>query len=702
MDISSKGLFNKTVLTNINKHKNFHFKFRHWQSAIAYSLFIIFLLCPFWTYAANGQKPNILTQQERDWLESHPVIKLAPDPDFPPIEFLDENGNYQGIAADYTRLVEEILGITIQIEKLDSWNDVLDAAQARSVDMFGAASESPQRREYMNFTTPHIELPGVIIVRKDVDVALDLEKLKGLRIAVISGYIWQDQLNNDHPDLELDLVADMKTGLQKVSFGMVDAMVANLATATYTMEKEGITNLKVAGESGYYGRYAFAIRSDWPELTLILQKALDTISPDQDKAILKRWVGFEPTTTWAPDLRFLITASILIVLVIIGAILSWNIALKRQVRQRTQELKQELSERKRAEFALSTSEDALRRVFDSVYDAIFILNLDGSIIQVNRRMLEMFTVTADEVVEMAIAEDFSEHGIQQQNLTEIWRQVSDGKSMFFEWRACRPHQNQCFDAEVHAQRISLHNGDVILATVRDISERKKIDALKNEFVSTVSHELRTPLTAINGSLGLILGGMAGELPEQAQELLKISQRNSDRLLQLINDILDIEKLEAGKMPFNMQEVDLIALLKSSIEVNQAYAKQLNVGIEFKTELTSARVSVDPDRFSQIMANLLSNASKFSPTGDVICIRLEMDNKNYRVSVIDHGPGIPEDFKAILFEKFTQVDASDTRRQGGTGLGLSISRTIIDQMNGTIGFESKEGQGSNFYFHLPAL
>jgi len=688
------------VVTDINK--NIHFRFSPWQSAITFLLLIILLLSTGWAYAVDGQKQDILTPHERGWLESHPVITLAPDPDFAPIEYLDEGGNYQGIAADYTQLVGEILGITIQIEKMDTWNDVLDAAQARNVDMFGAASESPQRREYMNFTTPHIELPGVIIVRKDVDASLDLEKLKGLRVAVISGYIWQDHLSNDHPDLELDLVVDMKTGLQKVSFGMVDAMVANLATATYTMEKEGITNLRVAGESGYFGRYAFAIRSDWPELAVILQKALDKITPDQDKAIIKRWVGFEPTTTWVPDRRFLITAGILVILFIIGTILSWNIALKRQVRQRTQELKQELSERKRAEQALSASERALRRVFDSAYDAIFVHSLDGTILDVNRRMLEMFGVTAGEAVNMTIADDFSEPSDQLDSLPDIWSQVSDGKTLLFEWRARRPHENQYFDVEVHAQRINLHNDDVILATVRDISERKKVDALKNEFVSTVSHELRTPLTAINGSLGLILGGMVGELPDQAQELLKISQRNSDRLLQLINDILDIEKLEAGKMPFNMQEHDLIILLKNSIEVNQAYADQMSVEIEFNTELTAARVSVDPDRLSQVMANLLSNASKFSPIGDVINVKLEKDNNDYRVTVTDHGPGIPEDFKAILFEKFTQVDASDTRSQGGTGLGLSISRTIIEKMNGTINLESKEGHGSSFYFQLPML
>ncbi len=690
------------VLTNTTKHKDIYFRLAPWQAVFTCFLFILFLLSPGWAYAAIDQKHDILTPHERDWLERHPVIRLAPDPDFPPIEYLDENGRYQGIAADYTRLMEKILGITIQIEKLDTWNDVLDAAEARNVDMFGAASESPQRREYMNFTTPHIELPGVIIVRNDADAVLNLEKLKGLRVAVISGYIWQDYLSNDHPELELDLVADMKTGLQKVSFGMVDAMVANLATATYTMEKEGITNLSVAGESGYFGRYAFAVRSDWPELAVILQKALDTIKPDQDKVILKRWVGFDATTSWIPDRRVLIMAGILIVLFIIGTILSWNMALKRQVRQRTQELKQELSERKRAEQALSTSEGALRRVFDSAYDAIFIHNLDGSIIDVNQRMLEMFAVTADEAINMTIADDFSEPGDQTQSLADIWRQVSDGKTLLFEWRARRPHQNEYFDVEVHAQRISLLSGDVILATVRDISERKKIDALKNEFISTVSHELRTPLTAINGSLGLILGGMAGELPSQAHELLKISQRNSDRLLQLINDILDIEKLEAGKMSFNMQELDLITLLQSSMETNQAYAEQLNVRLELKTELTAARISVDPDRFFQVMANLISNASKFSPSGDTVSIKLDKENKYYRISVTDNGPGIPEDFKAILFEKFTQLDASDTRAQGGTGLGLSISKTIIEQMNGTIGLDSITGHGASFYIHLPAL
>ncbi len=690
------------MLTDITKHKNIHFLFAPWQTFIACSLFILFLLSPSWAHAAAAQKHDIITSQEREWLERHPIIRLAPDPDFPPIEYLDENGRYQGIAADYTRLLEEILGITIQIERLDTWSDVLDAAEARNVDMFGAASESPQRREYMNFTTPHIELPGVIIVRNDLDATLSLEKLKGLRVAVISGYIWQDHLSNDYPELELDLVADMKTGLQKVSFGMVDAMVANLATATYTMEKEGITNLRVAGESGYFGRYAFAIRSDWPELAVILQKALNTIKPEQDKAILKQWVGFKPTTTWVPDRRFLIITGILIALIIIGAILSWNIALKRQVRQRTQELKQELSERKRAEQALSTSENALRRVFDSAYDAIFIHGLDGSIMDVNQRMLEMFGVTADEAINMTIADDLSEPGDQIQSLAEIWRQINDGKRMFFEWRARRPHQNQYFDAEVHAQRISFLNGDVILATVRDISERKKVDALKNEFVSTVSHELRTPLTAINGSLGLILGGMAGQLPSQACELLEISQRNSNRLLQLINDILDIEKLEAGKMPFNMQEVDLVALLKNSIEINQAYAEQLNIRLEFKPQLAAANVSVDPDRFSQVMANLISNASKFSPSGDIVSIELDREDKYFRVSVTDNGPGIPEDFKTVLFEKFTQLDSSDTRAQGGTGLGLSISQTIIEKMNGTIGLDSIEGHGSTFYIRLPAL
>ena len=213
-----------------------------------------------------------LTAAEQAWLAEHPKIRLAPDPDFPPIEFLDSAGRYQGIAADYAALIERKLGIQFSIVHLQSWDEVLEKAQRREIDMFGAASRSPQRDRYMDFTRPHIELPGVIIVRNDVEGELHLQDIQQRDVAVVSGYVWQDLVLNDYPDLRLHGVQDLKTGLKETSFGRVDALIANLATASWYIQREGITNLRVAGETGYFGRYSFATRKDWPELNRILQR----------------------------------------------------------------------------------------------------------------------------------------------------------------------------------------------------------------------------------------------------------------------------------------------------------------------------------------------------------------------------------------------------------------------------------------------
>ena len=179
-----------------------------------------------------------LTAAEQAWLALHPIIRLAPDPDFPPIEFLDSNGHYRGIAADYAALVEQKLGIKFTLVHLESWDEVLEQAQRREIDMFGAASESPQRAKYMAFTRPHIQLPGVIIINKDAAGGTGLTDFMDRRVGVVSGYIWQDLILNDHPTMQLQPVADLRTGLKRVAFGEMDAMVANLATASWYLQRE--------------------------------------------------------------------------------------------------------------------------------------------------------------------------------------------------------------------------------------------------------------------------------------------------------------------------------------------------------------------------------------------------------------------------------------------------------------------------------
>ncbi|MBE0623044.1 MAG: PAS domain-containing protein [Burkholderiales bacterium] len=236
-------------------------------------------------------------------------------------------------------------------------------------------------------------------------------------------------------------------------------------------------------------------------------------------------------------------------------------------------------------------------------------------------------------------------------------------------------------------------------TNADISARKEIERMKNEFVSLVSHELRTPLSSIVGSLGLL--ARMTDLREDIQSLINVARDNSQRLVRLINDILDVEKLDSNTLQIQLEPVELEALLVTAIQANQGYADQYGVSLVLSERLGPAWVSADFDRLMQVMANLLSNAAKFSPRGASVEVYLERVGDSFRVSVADIGTGIPDEFKPRVFDRFAQADGSNSRSRGGTGLGLAICRMIVDKLGGKIDFVTTPGAGTTFYFDLPA-
>jgi PAS domain S-box-containing protein len=241
---------------------------------------------------------------------------------------------------------------------------------------------------------------------------------------------------------------------------------------------------------------------------------------------------------------------------------------------------------------------------------------------------------------------------------------------------------------------------LIWSMIEDISERKRAAKLKEEFVSTVSHELRTPLTSITGALGLVVGGVFGGVPTEAAKMLGIAYRNSHRLSGLVNDLLDLEKMAAGKLEIDLQTVELMPLVEQVLRDNQTYVDQYQSHVKLSGDLSGLQLRVDPLRFQQILANLLSNAAKFSPMESTIEIRVLSQNEMARIEVIDNGPGIQAEFKDRIFQKFSQADSSSTRQKGGTGLGLAISQELVERMNGEIGYHSVEGEGCTFYCEFP--
>jgi signal transduction histidine kinase/integral membrane sensor domain MASE1 len=392
-------------------------------------------------------------------------------------------------------------------------------------------------------------------------------------------------------------------------------------------------------------------------------------------------------------------------------------AVETLVRSRTTELAEinekladEICDHLSTEHTLAAERELLRTVLNNLHEGILVLDSRGELQMANGvayRMLRSITglelskiprprpfklYAADGVTELPYPQTPHWRALRGQTVTDL-ELVAQSPG--------RPAMSLIVNAHPLFSGEGRRNGAII--AMRDVTDTKVVERLKAEFVATVSHELRTPITSIRGSLGLISGGVAGPLSEKVRSLVDIALRNSDRLAHLINDLLDIEKMESGKMQFEFQRQPLAALIEQAVEANQGYAQSHNVRFALRRPAPEAMVRVDSFRLLQVMSNLLSNAAKFSPRGSTVDIAIDALNESQvRVLVTDRGPGIPEDFRARMFQKFSQADSADNRAKSGTGLGLAICKSIVEQMGGSIGYETEAGKGTTFYFDLPLM
>lgn len=350
-------------------------------------------------------------------------------------------------------------------------------------------------------------------------------------------------------------------------------------------------------------------------------------------------------------------------------------------------------------------------IFQSNINALTVLDENGKLIKVNRGAKAILGIEEQELEGGTIG--YSDPIWQITDLRGLpippeelpFSQLKAGKEAVIDFR----HNIVWPDGDFRSLSI---NGCVLpnevtkenhyVFSVRDITEQLRIEQLKDEFVATVSHELRTPLTSIHGVLALLYSEKLGQLSDKAKRMVGVAQKNSERLGLLINDLLDMEKLLAGKVCLNINVQSIYQLLEQAKHDNQSYADRYDVYLKFDEPATDYEVAVDGSRFHQVMTNLISNAVKFSPKGAEVCIATSSHDEVVRIEVQDNGCGIPAAFHSRIFKRFAQADSSDKRKQGGSGLGLAISRELVEQMNGTIGFVSTEGEGATFWFELPLV
>ena len=355
----------------------------------------------------------------------------------------------------------------------------------------------------------------------------------------------------------------------------------------------------------------------------------------------------------------------------------------------------DISERKLIEEALKESERRVRSIIENTLVSLIVIDRFGMIELVNPQTEKSFGYPAEAILDQNIGVLFPEFMAAEENfIEELFSQSSNRIADLEMMRA----DGELFPVEFSLSLLETNEGTRYIANILDVSERQEFEKLKREFVSTVSHELRTPLTSIRGSLTLLNTGMMGNLNEKGMRMVSIAERNTIRLINLINDILDVERLASGRVDMQFDNAEVTSIVERSVESVRSFAEQHSVKIE--ADKTESKVHADADRIIQVVINLLSNAVKFSPKDSTVNLAIKEEEQWVEIRVIDRGRGIPEKYKALVFERFQQVEVSDAKRKGGTGLGLAICKGIIEQHHGSIGVESEEGKGSTFWFRLP--
>jgi PAS domain S-box-containing protein len=656
-----------------------------------------------WVGQAAVERAELrLSEEERQWLLSHRgSITVGVDPAWPPFEYFDQSGEYGGMASDYVALLEERIGLRFEVAPGLRWSEVLEKARAKELDAVTCLVRTEDRAKYLDFTEPYISVPLVVVMQDDALFVSGLQDLhrSGKTLAVTRGYASHEFAARDYPESDLVIVENAREGLQAVSAGRVDAYLVNLATTSYFARRLGLKNLKVAYTTDYRFDLRIGVTKGDEILLSVLSKGLASISEDDREAIFGKWItlGFEPEMDYS-----LVLKVVLVALAVLAVVFYWNRRMAREIRAR-----------KEAQAALQRSQEHLGAVVTSVADGIITVDSQGTVASLNPAAEAIFGHTSAEMAGQSIGalvpalsgEGPGGDGLYSYvgTLTEAVGRRKDGTS---------------FPIDFAVNEMRMGDEVMFVGVTRDITDRKQAEEAlksareaaeeanraKSAFLANMSHELRTPMNAILGYSEMLMEEAEDLEQEEFVPDLKRIHGAGQHLLALINDILDLSKIEAGRMELYLEEFDLALLIDEIRSTVDTLVKKKSNTLEVECGADLGTMYTDLTKVRQSLFNLMSNAAKFTENGTItLSVRrdTETDGDWATFSVADTGIGIAEDKLGNVFGEFTQADASTTRKYGGTGLGLAITKRFCEMMGGSIGAESKLGEGSTFTIRLPA-
>ena len=609
--------------------------------------FLVTTLCVFLfqglihsTVAFSAQV--VLTAEERQWLIEHPVIRLSPNPAFAPIEEVNARDEYVGMAADYMTLIENKTNFKFAIVGYPTWKQVEEETRLSNVDVLAAVTQSAQREEYLNFTTPHIKLPGMIIVNDRTKGSVTIGDLKNMKVASPAGYLWFDLIGYDYPEIKLLEADNLRAGLRDLSSGLLDAVLADPATATLAIKEEELSNLRFGGETGYFFDLAFGTRKDWPILRDILEKSVQSISEEEHQAIFDNWIQSKGEEGISKNGLTGVAIGIALLIVLAMEFMFVSRLFRIRLAQQTEALNE----------------------------------ANANLSEVN---VELEQRVAEHINDLEKA--YSELKYSQVKMVQSEKMAALGQMV----------------AGI-AQEINIPLGYAhsnVIALKDFFAKVKKVDANFNDWKNLISDgfssedDISNKFLEVDNAFAELNG--CDEIEKLATETLY----NHDQISDITKNLKDFSRLDQAEIA----EVNLNDNIQQTLKLAKNLLKD-HISINLSLGQIPA-IKCNPSKINQVLLNLITNACHaMSVSGKEtgkLQIETDFDGDQVNIGIKDNGIGIAKDVGKKMFDPFYTTRQTSQ----GTGLGLSISYNIIvKEYKGKISVRTREGIGTKFVISLP--